>query len=66
MRKPLFRLENLRVETFEMGINPMVVALAGSEQTNVGGCTVWTTCSPTCDTTVEPIQPAEPLSGGDC
>jgi hypothetical protein len=55
MRKKALRIDGIAVQTFEMGVNPLSVLNAGSdeEQTRVGGCTVLTTCSPGCSTTVE-------------
>jgi selenophosphate synthase len=55
MSKIALSFDALTVDTFDMGGDP-VAALAiatreTEEGTSGGGCTVWTTCSPGCDTT---------------
>jgi hypothetical protein len=45
MRKPRMQIDQLVVETFEMGIDPLEVGGTGSSG---NGCTVLTTCSPDC------------------
>jgi hypothetical protein len=50
MNKRRLNIDEFGVETFEAGTNPVLVARAVPMSGD--GCTVWTTCSPGCDTTV--------------
>ena len=65
MSKTALRIQDLAIQTFEMGRDPMAaaaLALGSDEQlTRVNGCTVLTTCSPGCDSTVEPAEPEKTI-----
>jgi hypothetical protein len=50
MKRRRLSIDEFGVETFEAGTNP--VAVARAQPISGGGCTVWTTCSPGCDSTV--------------
>ena len=50
MNRRKLSIDEFGVETFEAGANP--VAVARAQPISGGGCTVWTTCSPGCETTV--------------
>jgi hypothetical protein len=49
MNKRRLNTDDFAVETFEAGMNPMAMR---PQPISGDGCTVWTTCSPTCDSTV--------------
>lgn len=50
MKRRKLSIDEFGVETFEAGMNPVFVARA--QPISGGACTVWTTCSPGCDSTV--------------
>lgn len=50
MNKRRLNTDDFSVETFEAGLNP--VAAVRARALSGDGCTVWTTCSPGCDSTI--------------
>ena len=48
MRKRTLRFEELTVDTFATGARPNLRALAETDSGSRPGCTVMTTCSPSC------------------
>ena len=50
MKRRKLSIGEFGVETFEAGSNPVFVARM--QPISGGACTVWTTCSPGCDSTL--------------